>query len=117
FARWFRQEPLSGFISDLLLSGRAKTRGLFNVSQLDRWLQQNRAARFDNLADYARANRLYSQRCWSSGTGASSMETAPPATEIFLAAGNSPHPCRGTRGGARCPEGRPTMPSIQHLPM
>jgi len=60
FARWFRQEPLSGFISDLLLSGRAKTRGLFNVSQLDRWLQQNRAARFDNLADYARANRLYS---------------------------------------------------------
>jgi asparagine synthase (glutamine-hydrolysing) len=60
FARWFRQEPLHSFISDLLLSRRAKVRGFFNPTQLERWLKQNRAAKFDNLADYARANRLYS---------------------------------------------------------
>jgi asparagine synthetase B (glutamine-hydrolysing) len=60
FARWFRQEPLSGFMSDLLLSDRSKMRGFFNPSQIDRWLKQNRAAKFDHLADYARANRLYS---------------------------------------------------------
>lgn len=60
FARWFRQPALSGFIEDLLLSGRARARGLFNPAQIATWVAGNRSAKFDTLVGYARANRLYS---------------------------------------------------------
>lgn len=60
FARWFRSERLSAYVEDLLLSPRARARGLFKPEQIARWVAGNRSAKFDTLADYARANRLYS---------------------------------------------------------
>ena len=60
FARWFRKGPAAEFVRDLLLSSRSRQRGIFNPRQLERWLERNRKSPLDTLADYARANRIYS---------------------------------------------------------
>lgn len=59
-ARWFRKGPAAEFVRDLLLSSRSRQRGIFEPRQLERWLERNRKSRLDTLADYARANRIYS---------------------------------------------------------
>src|SRR5262249_47698629 len=60
FARWFRQDRLRPYLHDLLLSSRARQRGLFNPSETEKWFNANRSSRLDTLLDYARANRIYS---------------------------------------------------------
>ena len=60
YARWFRGRHLSAFIDDLLLSGRSRSRGVFNAVQIERWVRGNRRSKFDTLSDYALANRIYS---------------------------------------------------------
>jgi Asparagine synthase len=60
FAHWFRDGRLTGFIVDHLQSRRARERGIFNSSEIDKWVDQIRNSKLDTLLDYARANRLYS---------------------------------------------------------
>jgi asparagine synthase (glutamine-hydrolysing) len=60
FARWYRKEPLRGFMADLLLGERARDRGIMKTSYLRRELEGNDRSSRDTLFDYARANRLYS---------------------------------------------------------
>ncbi|MBF0353623.1 MAG: asparagine synthase (glutamine-hydrolyzing) [Alphaproteobacteria bacterium] len=60
FARWFRKGPVREMMQDLLLSKRALGRGIVRAETVAATLAANDASMTDNLADYARANRLYS---------------------------------------------------------
>lgn len=60
FARWFRGRRTRELMEDLLLSPRARERGIFRPDYVTRLFQQNLQSRTDTLFDYARANQLYS---------------------------------------------------------
>lgn len=60
FARWYRSDPVRPVIEDLLFSKRALERGIFSPQGARRLFDKNMRSTTDNLADYARANRLYS---------------------------------------------------------
>ena len=59
FARWFRSEPVRPVVEDLLLSKKSRERGILNPARVAGLVRRNAASRTDNLADYARANRMY----------------------------------------------------------
>ncbi|MDA1100674.1 MAG: asparagine synthase-related protein, partial [Proteobacteria bacterium] len=60
FAKWFRAEPLRSFMEDLLFSQRSRERGIHNPKYVQKLWRRNLFSQTDTLADYARANRLYS---------------------------------------------------------
>jgi asparagine synthase (glutamine-hydrolysing) len=60
FAKWFRVEPVRSFMEELLFSQRARERNIHNPQYVERLWRRNLTSRTDMLADYARANRLYS---------------------------------------------------------
>ncbi len=60
FARWFRVGQVCETMEDLLLSARARERGIFRPEYVERLFRDNLRSRTDNLFDYARANQLYS---------------------------------------------------------
>lgn len=60
FARWFRVGQVREMMEDLLLSARARERGIFRQEYAERLFRENLGSRTDTLFDYARANQMYS---------------------------------------------------------
>jgi asparagine synthase (glutamine-hydrolysing) len=60
FARWFRAGRARDLMADLLLSPRARSRGIFRPEYVAELFRANERSRTDTLFDYARANALYS---------------------------------------------------------
>jgi asparagine synthase (glutamine-hydrolysing) len=60
FALWFRSGHVRELMEDLLLSGRARQRGIFRPEYVAQLFHANLTSRTDTLFDYARANQLYS---------------------------------------------------------
>jgi len=60
FANWYRSDPVKPILDDLLFSQRARERGIFNPDNVRQVYNRNMSSSNDNLADYARANKLYS---------------------------------------------------------
>jgi len=59
-ARWFRKGHLSEMIHDLVASQKTRERGIIDSGHALALFNANRRSATDTLADYARANKLYS---------------------------------------------------------
>jgi len=59
-APWFRTAPLRDIVEELLLSPRALERSIVDAKHVKRILKLHMLSTTENLADYARANYLYS---------------------------------------------------------
>tara|TARA_R110002110_G_scaffold376568_2_gene586620 strand:+ start:130529 stop:132445 length:1917 start_codon:yes stop_codon:yes gene_type:complete len=59
-ARWFRTGRLKDMIQDLVASKQTAERGFINTRHAQKLLDANTRSSTDTLADYARANKLYS---------------------------------------------------------
>ena len=59
-ARWFRAGHLKDMVHDLVASSQTEERGIINAPAARKLFEANAKSSSDTLADYARANKLYS---------------------------------------------------------